>query len=251
MFDARYRYCAAMLLSALAWAPMGAAQPRAGVDSAAHTAAGPGVAPKQGMFLVATRDMRDPRFRQSVILLAAHGDEGTIGFAVNRPTTVSLAQALPELEALDASDQPLFFGGPVATDRIMFLVKSDKSLEQAEHIMADMYFSGSASLLAQMLSEGKTVQELRVYAGYAGWSAGQLQSELDRGDWHLVAGDVKTVFDADPLRVWSRFIERLDPPGLLVGEPHSVPPVGGQSMRVSRVLPAGADVTGWNLERGM
>lgn len=239
MLDARYRYFATILLSALPWAWLGAAQAGVGVALSADRVPGSGLAPKQGMFLVAGRDMRDPRFRQSVILLARHGDEGTIGFAVNRPTTISLAQALPELEALESAEQPLFFGGPVATDRMMFLVKSKKSLEHAEHVMADMYVSGSASLLVQMLSAGKTLQELRVYAGYAGWSPGQLQGELDRGDWHLVAGDVQTVFDAHPLEVWSRLIEKLEPPGVLVEDPNATPVPAGHATLASRVLLAG------------
>ena len=84
--------------------------------------------------------------------------------------------------------------------------------------MEDLYLSGSQSTLETMLQNQKSSQELRVYVGYAGWAPGQLDSELDRKDWHLHKAAVAHVFTSEPGLVWQELIELYDPEGELVDQ---------------------------------
>lgn len=163
-------------------------------------------APAKGVFLVASRDMPDPRFQRSVIVILHHGEEGTLGVIVNRPTDVLLSEAMPELEGA-GQDHALFFGGPVAMETLLFVARSETPPEQVAHVIEDVYWSGNRTALEEMLASGKPDSELRVYFGRAGWSPGQLDAELTDGSWHLFQADSETLFDQDPANLWPLFME--------------------------------------------
>ena len=160
--------------------------------------------PAAGVILVASRQMLDPRFQHSVILLLAHDDEGTVGLVMNRPTAISLADAMPELGDKGASHL-LFFGGPVALNTLMFLIRSPVPLAQAALVLDDIYVSSDRGTLEQLLDKRKATV-LRLYFGYAGWGPGQLDAELARGGWQLFQADADTLFQEQSDTLWEKFI---------------------------------------------
>ena len=164
------------------------------------------VQPEKGVFLVAKQGMLDPRFRRTVVLLVAHGPAGTLGVIVNRATDVSLEDALPQLEKPGGKAR-LFYGGPVSLDTIMFLIRSEEPLEQATNVMGDVYFGGDKSTLERLLEEERDSHQLRLFVGHSGWAPGQLDSELDRGDWRLFRANAFTVFEKRLDSIWSDFME--------------------------------------------
>lgn len=170
------------------------------------------IVPQKGVFLVAKRSMPDPRFQRTVVLLLAHGDRGTLGLIINRPTEILLSRALPDLQVPDEEPHALFFGGPVGVNMLIFLVRSGAPLQQAEHVMADVYYSADRDTLEQLLTEHRGAKELRMYVGHSGWASGQLATEIARGDWLLVQGDSKTLFEKDLERIWPELIEKHAPP---------------------------------------
>ena len=172
--------------------------------------------PAAGMFLIARRDMPDPRFRKTVILLAAHDDGGSLGLIINRASAAKLSSLVPEYKELDKQGHRIYFGGPVGIQQLKFLVRSNDPLDTAVHIMDDLYISGNHLTLEQMLSLDKSDNELRVYLGYAGWGPLQLDGELDRRDWHLRKADIEEVFTENTDYIWQRFIDVLEPKGQLV-----------------------------------
>jgi putative transcriptional regulator len=171
---------------------------------------------EKGMFLVAARDMGDPRFQRTVILLVQHDKDGTMGLIVNRPTAVLLSQAVSDLKGVDRAPHTLFFGGPVQMNVMLFLVRSRSAINGADQVSKDVYLSSSRTTLEKLLGDNKRESELRVYAGYAGWLPGQLDAEIAEGEWHLVPADTATIFERDPEKVWQELIDQEEPDGLMV-----------------------------------
>lgn len=185
------------------------------------------LAPAKGVFLVAKNDIEGGPFYHSVVLLLAHGEEGTVGLIVNRTTDIPLAEALPELG--EGTPHELYFGGPVALEGLMYLFRSDEppNDDDADHVVDDVYYSGDRELLEQLMAGKPRTDELHLFLGHAGWAPGQLDTELVRGSWDVKPADAFTVFDKDPERMWhelsedSRVIARSRSRSSLPGRPSS------------------------------
>lgn len=191
---------AALALAALALALAPPAAARAG---APHAGARLG----KGKFLVASRTLRDPTFSQTVILLVDYDrDAGAIGVVVNRPSEVALVDALPELRELRKRKDVIYLGGPVGLDRMLLLVRTRDQPPQSLRIFDRVFASGSLAALRRSMTHGDAV---RAYAGYAGWGPGQLDREVDRGDWFVGSADSDAVFSDRPSRVWDDLIDRF------------------------------------------
>lgn len=165
-----------------------------------------------GVFLVARRDLPDPNFHRSVVLLVQHDERGTLGLIVNRPTHLRLRDALPDLPGAQAANHPLYLGGPVARTLLAMLLRNEEPATHIEPVVDDVAFSADRDVLERLIARKKSAAELRLYLGHAGWAAGQLHYELARGDWHLAKADGKSIF-GDSDRLWDRLIESIDPPG--------------------------------------
>jgi putative transcriptional regulator len=174
------------------------------------------VKPGSGMYLVARRALTGSHFGESVIYLVEHDEDGTLGLIVNRPSAISLSEAVPEFEGEQATAHDLHYGGPVGLPMILMLVRSDSAADGMTHVADDVYISSDRGVLEAALAARKPASELRFYVGYSGWATGQLDSELDRGSWHVVAAGADTVFSGEPGSMWNRFIERLEPTGIQV-----------------------------------
>lgn len=161
----------------------------------------------KGKLLVAREQMIDPNFAESVVLLLEYGEEGAMGLIVNRPTEVSLSDVL-EIDGAERLAEPIYIGGPVARGRMMLLLRAPTSPEEAQRVFEDVHFSASKTLLERMVSRPAAEERFRVYAGHAGWAAGQLDSEIERGGWHIMPGDPDLVFSKAPTAVWPELIRR-------------------------------------------
>lgn len=165
-----------------------------------------------GTFLVAARTMPDPRFRETVILLLEHDENGTLGLVVNRITGVTLGEALPDWADLDDRKHFLFLGGPVQMTALSYLLADSDGHEGSLWALGGVVGGVDADALRELLKQDMPVQRLRVYLGYAGWGPGQLASELDRDDWHLFRADPQLVFDPAPDTLWPQFMQQIDRP---------------------------------------
>jgi putative transcriptional regulator len=166
-------------------------------------------APGPGMLLIADREMVDPNFSQTVVLLVDYNEQGALGLIINRRTKQELGEILPESERIDGGASRVFEGGPVGRGGLLLLVRADIAPENAEHVFEDVYFGRDRELLVWLL-EGERRPQFRAYAGYAGWAAGQLDSEIERGDWHLVPARVDSVFSHEPRELW-QYLAPPDP----------------------------------------
>ena len=167
-----------------------------------------GYPPARGMLLVAAPRLRDPRFARTVVLLLEYDGTGALGLVVNRPTEVSLDDALVTPPP-NSADHVVFSGGPVEHRRLIALLRSPVAEEGAQHVFGDVYASGSMDTLRRMLERDEHAANLHAYLGYAGWSPGQLDAEIARGDWIVAPADAASIFDTPPDAVWRDLMRRM------------------------------------------
>jgi putative transcriptional regulator len=178
-----------------------------------------------GEILAASMKSHDADFAQTVILIVRHDRRATVGLFVNRPLNIPLSEVYPELKGAQLK---LYAGGPV-TIGIRALHRSRIKEVEAAHIFDDVSMISTKTLLGKMVAEGMSSSVFRVYAGYTGWSPGQLEGEVDRGLWHVFAGEAGLVFDAHPETLWSRLIGRL-PRGELLQYPEHIGEIVGPGL---------------------
>ena len=176
--------------------------------AATIAAAGPGLEPAKGRFLVAERDLRDPNFSETVVLLTEYGAGGAMGVIVNWPTAAPAAELVPQVDGIGELTDTIFVGGPVARQVMFMLLRSAGELPEAERVFADVHLSSSRELLQRLVSGEVEAADLRLYSGYAGWSPGQLEMELAAGGWRVLPGDAELVFAAEPDDVWQELMRR-------------------------------------------
>ena len=176
--------------------------------AAVFAAGGPELAPAKGRFLVAERDLNDPNFRETVVLLTEYDETGAMGLIVNWPTAAPAAELLPQLEEMAGRTDTVYIGGPVSRQVMLMLARSEEDLPGAQRVFADVHLSTSRELLQQVLSGEVETTDMRLYSGYSGWSPGQLDFELELGSWRVVAGDPELVFATDPDAVWDELMHR-------------------------------------------
>jgi putative transcriptional regulator len=170
-------------------------------------------------FLVAAPSLRDPNFLRTVILLVAHGEDGSLGFVVNRVAPFSFAQVSELLglsEQEDAAHAPILAGGPVAPQSGWILFdprgQDEDALADAVRVSARLAVSASRRLLESIASESAPERCL-LALGYAGWGSGQLDEEFARGAWIPVDLDDRIVFDVPIEERWQAALESagIDP----------------------------------------
>jgi putative transcriptional regulator len=166
-----------------------------------------------GSLLVATPLLDDPNFRRSVVLVVEHDPEdGTLGVVLNRPTEVPVDRVLPPWGELVTGPSVVFQGGPVALDSALALASvpgEDEPLGwRALDGASDVSRVGLVDLDAPPGLIAPEVVQFRVFAGYAGWSAGQLRTEIEEGAWYVLAGEPRDVFMDDPERLWQAVLRR-------------------------------------------
>jgi putative transcriptional regulator len=167
-----------------------------------------------GRLLAATPLLGDPNFRRTVILIVEDDpDEGTLGVVLNRPTEVPLDEVLEAwTDLVSGGPAVVFRGGPVSPNSALALALARGGDEPLGWRSLDgsplMARVGLVDLEAppELLADGIT--SFRVFAGYAGWGAGQLQAEIDEGAWYVLAGEPADAFIAEPERLWPAVLRR-------------------------------------------
>jgi len=153
----------------------------------------------KGLFLVATEQLDGTGFHETVILITHFSPHGATGLAINRPSDIPLREALPEIGPLQQSVDSLFLGGPVSANVISVLVRTTHPVDGMQHIAANLYFATGQTAFAQPIDGAA-----RIYAGYTGWAPGQLQAEVERGDWMVIESDPDIVFEENAIDLWQR-----------------------------------------------
>lgn len=159
----------------------------------------------RGQLVVATPALGDSNFAHAVVYVLEHGIEGALGVVLNRPSDVEVADALPQWDMLAARPGVLFLGGPVQPEAVVALGQSAASSEQLQPVRDEV---GIVDLRADPLTLIGEVSGLRLFAGYAGWGAGQLEEEIADGGWFVVEAQPGDVFGDRPDDLWLAVLSR-------------------------------------------
>jgi putative transcriptional regulator len=161
-----------------------------------------------GQLLLATPSLLDPNFHRAVILLLDHGDHGAMGVMLNRPLEVRVDAVLPTWQPYVTEPAVLFQGGPVGLDSALGLVAMPGDLPEPAGIRR---LDGSLALVDLDTEPATVVPHLsgiRVFAGYAGWGADQLEGEIREGSWYVVPSEPRDAFSPDPTLLWRQVLRR-------------------------------------------
>jgi putative transcriptional regulator len=146
------------------------------------------------ILIVARSELPDPFFSASVVLVMNNLAPGPVGIIVNRPTEVPVSRLLPEIKSLQGLRDKVYFGGPVEPDVVWFLIRAASPPEHAVKVCEGVYLSGDRNVLLKLLNRGKPMEGLKVFAGHAGWAPGQLEVEIDNGDWASLSANSDGIF---------------------------------------------------------
>jgi putative transcriptional regulator len=157
---------------------------------------------KSGQLLVAEPFMLDPYFRRTVVLLCEHHEEGSVGFILNKKTEMKINDLIQEFPDFDAE---VFYGGPVQTDTLHYVHNLGDLLEESVPIADGVWWGGDFENLKFLISS-KLVEphNIRFFVGYAGWSGGQLEEEMEIGSWVTAYMHPNYLFKSKPDDLWSQ-----------------------------------------------
>jgi putative transcriptional regulator len=161
-----------------------------------------------GQLLVATPTLGGEEFRRSVILVLDHNEDGALGVVVNRPLEVDVAAVLPAWQPYTTVPGKLFKGGPVALDSALGLVAVPGDDDEPLGVRRIIGSLGLVDLDTPPEIVVPELAGLRIFAGYAGWSAGQLEDEIAEGAWYVVDAEPRDCFTESPLNMWSAVLRR-------------------------------------------
>ena len=158
-----------------------------------------------GQLLLASPALMDPNFRRAVILVGVHSEEGAMGVVLNRPSEVTVSEAVPQLEQTVAEQEPVYVGGPVQPSSIVFLAEFLDPTPAGLLVLGRIGFPAPDASIDELT---EATARRRVFAGYAGWGEGQLDAEVDQGDWIAHSAVPDDVFTDVPAELWSSVLTR-------------------------------------------
>lgn len=164
--------------------------------------------PRPGDLLVASVLLGDGIFNQSVVLVLDSDEDGALGVILNEISQTPLDAVLPDWVTAVSEPRLLFHGGPVSPNGAICLASVLQSGEEPPGWRPLFDNVGLLHLDTPIEIVSGAYRDLRIFAGYSGWSAGQLQAELAQGMWHVVPAEYEDVFGPRPLELWRRVLRR-------------------------------------------
>lgn len=160
----------------------------------------------RGQLLVASPGLLDPNFERTVIFMLEHNDEGAIGVVLNRPSELPVATTIDTWSGRTVPPSVIFVGGPVSPSSVIAL--ASVTLEDAGANWNPILGRIGTVDLDVDPSEVPGLDEVRMYAGYAGWAAGQIEAELHDDGWIVLDAELTDVHTDDPYELWWEVLGR-------------------------------------------
>lgn len=158
----------------------------------------------RGRLLLDGGNLRGSWFHRTVVLICQHDAEGAFGLVLNRPSGARVNDALVADLPEPLRELPLYIGGPVQPGALSYL-HGDTFLPEAS-VMANLDLGHSLERLTELAGDFSPTRRLAVFAGYSGWSPGQLEQEIARDAWLIHPASVELVFDEEPVQLWKRIL---------------------------------------------
>lgn len=166
---------------------------------------GPLGAQPNGIVLVAKPGLPDRNFSETVVLVT-HSDEGSpVGVILNRPSALKLADVAPRIRGAQDFSEPIYSGGPVMREVLIALFRSETPpAEPAFKVLPGVYLTLHPATIEALIAERRAPP--RLYAGFSGWAARQLEAEIDSGSWYVLRATEALVFRRDTSAMWSELV---------------------------------------------
>ncbi|MBS1544485.1 MAG: YqgE/AlgH family protein [Bacteroidetes bacterium] len=161
--------------------------------------------PERGKLLISEPYLPDPNFERTIILLCENNEEGSFGFVLNKPSMAKVTEVMEDIKGFEGF---AMVGGPVQQDTLHYIHRHP-DLEDAVQIKENIYWGGNFEQLLFLLESGQlSSSDVRFFLGYSGWSAGQLEEELEQDSW--IVSDLlseEIVFDTEPEGMWKKTLK--------------------------------------------
>jgi putative transcriptional regulator len=154
------------------------------------------------ILVIGRPELPDDDFADSVILVMNNMGPGTVGVILNRPTKMGISQLFPDIKRLAQLHDRVYFGGPVELGAVWFLVRAATPPEHAIKTCEGVYLSADRQLLLKLLGRDRPMEGLRIFIGHSGWAPGQLEAEIDDGDWMLDRARPDAIFNGKSEHPW-------------------------------------------------
>jgi putative transcriptional regulator len=158
-----------------------------------------------GQLLLAAPTLLDPNFRRTVVLVGVHSLQGALGVVLNRPSDVAVHDAVPQLQDAVDAGEPVYVGGPVQPGSVVLLAEFLEPALAGVLVVGRIGFPAADTDVRQLAA---ATARRRVYAGFAGWGEGQLDAEVDHGDWIAHSALPDDVFTELPAELWGSLLAR-------------------------------------------
>lgn len=164
--------------------------------------------PEKGDLLISEPFLPDPNFQRTVVLICEHGEGGSFGFVLNKPSILKGFDVLEDAVNFHAT---LHVGGPVQQDTLHFIHREPGKLEGGLNMGNDLYWGGNFEELLLLMEAGAIEMEnFKFFVGYSGWGKGQLEEELAQNAWIVYkAATAEDVFDTQPDTLWRECLKRM------------------------------------------
>jgi putative transcriptional regulator len=167
-------------------------------------------------FLVARPELREPIFKESVVLRLPSsvgvGEGLVVGLILNKPARVALSEIFPDDQVLQNRSETVYFGGPVEPRTPAVILRSSEPIKKAALLFDDIYVSFDPDFIRELLKEPKKTPDLRLFVGRSQWARAQLQNEMVMGAWLSVQAETNLIFSTGPQYLWRKLFDRAEPP---------------------------------------
>ena len=166
------------------------------------------ILPGDGRLLISEPFMMDPNFKRSVILLTEYSEAGAMGFVLNHQSEYLLGDLLPDLPY---SEMPVFVGGPVGEDTLHFIHRCPEKIDGGIEIAEGVFWGGDFETVKELVTNYQlTDNEIKFFAGYSGWTPGQLNGEIDEDTWIVTDKyNPEIIFTQDEQNMWKEVVISL------------------------------------------
>jgi len=161
--------------------------------------------PKTGKLLIAQPLLGDPNFDKTVVLLVDHNDEGSVGFVLNKPLSISLKELLIDFPAFEAK---VYYGGPVRDDNLFFIHRKGDLIPGGQPLGNNLFWGGDIEPLKELIrTDLISPRDIRFFLGYSGWGGQQLKDELAQNSWLVEDLHMLDPLSQNPDEMWRSIIE--------------------------------------------
>ncbi|MDR1382037.1 MAG: YqgE/AlgH family protein [Tannerella sp.] len=167
-----------------------------------------GLLPEKGRILISEPFLRNLYFQRSVVLLVRHDEQGSMGFVLNKKTTLWVNDFFDGFDCIPRI--PVYLGGPVLSERLFFIHSLGNIIPDSVRIGGNLYFDGNFEALRLYLSSGKPAGgNMKFFLGYSGWTENQLQGEIEQDSWLVSRESSRNIMLAEGESFWKQSVESV------------------------------------------